>query len=61
MTLLIKLVTIATITAVAFTLVAWLLMLSDSRLMQAVALLVWACGAVPAIYLTWRLELGRGL
>lgn len=59
MMLLIKLAIIATITATAFTLVAWLLWLSDRWPMQALALAVWSCGAVPAIYLTWRIELRR--
>ena len=59
MILLLKLTIIATITAIAFTLVAWLLMLSNAWPMQALALLVWSVGAVPAIYLTWRIELRR--
>ena len=46
MILLLKLTIIATITAIAFTLVAYLLWLSDTWPMQAVALLVWSCGAV---------------
>ena len=59
MILLIKLAIITTITAGAFVLASYLLWLSDTWPMQALALLVWSCGAVPAIYLTWRIELRR--
>lgn len=61
MMLLVKLAIIATITAIAFTLASYLLWLSDSWPMQAAALAVWLCGAVLSIYLTWRLEIRRGL
>lgn len=57
--LLIKLAIIATVTAISFALVAWLLLLSNAWPMQVLALAVWSCGAVPAIYLTWRIELRR--
>jgi len=51
-----KLVLIGCVTAVFFQLVAFLLTLSDSGWMQVVALLAWSCGAVPLVYLLWRLD-----
>lgn len=53
-----KLVLIGCVTAVFFQLVAFLLTLSNSGWMQMVALLAWSCGAVPLVYLLWRLDFG---
>lgn len=57
--LLLKLTLVAIITVAFFALVAAVLSISDSRLVELFALLLWSCGAVPLVYLVWRLDLQR--
>lgn len=49
--LLLKVLLVAIVTAAFFALVAALLSYSDSRPVEIFALLAWACGAVPLVYL----------
>ena len=52
-----KLILIGCVTFGFFQLVAYLLTLSDSALIQLPALAAWSCGAIPLIYRLWRLDL----
>lgn len=52
-----KLILIGCVTFGFFQLVAYLLTISDSALIQLPALAAWSCGAIPLIYRLWRLDL----
>jgi hypothetical protein len=58
-TLALKVVLIGCVAFGFFQLVAYLLTLSDSALVQLPALAAWACGAIPLSYRLWRLDLGN--
>ncbi|MEZ4675518.1 MAG: hypothetical protein R2932_14900 [Caldilineaceae bacterium] len=53
-----KIILIACVVFAFFQLVAYLLSLSDSVLVQLPALAAWSCGAIPLIYRLWRFDLG---
>ena len=57
-TIALKFIFVACVAFGFFQLVAYLLTLSDSLLVQVVALGAWSCGAIPLIYRLWRLDLG---
>lgn len=57
-TIALKSILIACVAFGFFQLVAYLLTVSDSLLVQMVALATWSCGAIPLIYRLWRLDLG---
>ena len=54
-----KLILIACVLSGFFQLVAYVLSLSDSALVQIPALAAWACGAIPLLYRLWWLDLRR--
>ncbi|MEZ4865473.1 MAG: hypothetical protein R3C14_29455 [Caldilineaceae bacterium] len=56
-----KLLLIGCVSVVFFQLVALLLTLSDSLLVQVAALAAWSCGAIPLSYLLWKLDLSANL
>lgn len=53
----VKVVGVASITGAAFVLVGAILALGVSWLWQGLAVAVWALGAVPAVYIMWRIDL----
>ncbi len=57
-TIALRCVLIACVAFGFFQLVALLLTLSDSLLVEVLALAAWACGAIPLVYHLWHLELG---
>jgi hypothetical protein len=57
--LILKLILIACVLSGFFQLVAYVLTLSDSPLVQIPALAAWACGAIPLLYRLWWLDLRR--